>query len=51
MIGNLMALQQQTRPQTNLVYSQEAIPEQPENEQNLDNTNDYSMDEQMYRKA
>ena len=47
MLGNLMGLHQQSRPQTNIVLQQETILEQPEKEQNLDNTNDYSYDEQM----
>lgn len=46
-LGNLMGLQHQSRPQTNIVLQQETIPEQPEKEQNLDNTNDYSQDEQQ----
>lgn len=48
MLGNLMGLHQQSRPQTNIVLQQETILEQPEKEQNLDNTNDYSHDEQMH---
>jgi len=46
-LGNLMGLHQQNRPQTNIVLQQDTIVEQPEKEQNLDNTNDYSHDEQM----
>lgn len=51
MIKNLMALHNQNRPLSNPNQSQETIPELPENEQNNDITNDYSLKENIYTQA